>query len=306
MECRVANMEEVQTSNVKVIQPQPLISLVVNTLNEEKNIGACIRSVGRFADEVVVCDMHSEDRTCEIASGLGARIVHHAREPYVERARRFAVEQARGEWVLLLDADERMTPELLAELRTLLKRRDVNVVQLRMSFLFMGRFLRYGAYSATTLCRLFWRQKYLDATGPDSEATLHIERQDALRAIPGQILARKRFIHLAYPTLDKYVRKTLQYYSIHEAIGRYEKKGEQPTFWRLIYWPSRAFFGSYFFRLGFLDGIQGLIASVVWALLRFLVAAHLYDLRAQREDSAPWKGVVNIPKGYDFDIDKVE
>jgi (heptosyl)LPS beta-1,4-glucosyltransferase len=280
------------------------ISLVVNTLNEEKNIAACIQSVGDFADEVVVCDMYSEDRTCEIAESLGARVILHKREPYVEKARRFAIEQARGEWILLLDADERTTPELLAELNTLMNRSDVNVVLLRWRFLFMGRFLKYGAWSATTLFRFFKRDKYLEATPLDSDATLHTGRSEALRTIAGQILARERFTHLAYPTLDKYVRKTLHHYSIHEARDRYEKLGERPNLARLVYWPTRAFIASYIYRLGFLDGIQGLIASLMWAQLRFLVAAHLYDLDSKRTDDEPWVGIVALPKGHDVSMEK--
>ena len=107
------------------------VSLVVNTFNEEGHIADCIRSTQGFADEIVVCDMYSEDRTREIAESLGARVVFHQREPFVERARRFAVEQARGEWIFLLDADERATPALLDELSILISKESVNAVLAR-------------------------------------------------------------------------------------------------------------------------------------------------------------------------------
>jgi (heptosyl)LPS beta-1,4-glucosyltransferase len=260
------------------------VSLVINTLNEEANIADCIQSVGNFADEVVICDMHSEDHTREVAESLGARIVLHKRESFVEKARRFAVEQAQGEWILLMDADERMTPDLLSELKGLMARNDINVVQLRMIFLFMGKLLKHGVYSTPTLFRFFRRNKYLEAAPPDSEATLHTGTPEALMAIPGQIIAKERFIHLGYPTLDKYVDKTLKHYSILEATGRHTKCGEHPSLWHLIYRPTKAFVGSFFYRLGFLDGIQGFIVSVVWGVYRFLVVAHLYDLKADRTD----------------------
>lgn len=260
------------------------VSLVINTLNEEAHIADCIQSVGDFADEVVICDMHSEDHTREVAESLGARIVLHKREPFVEKARRFAVEQAQGEWILLMDADERMTPDLLDELRLLMDRKDIYIVRLRMTFLFMGKFLKHGVYSAPTMIRFFRRSKYLEAAPLDSEATLHTGIPEALRAIPGQIVAKERFIHLGYPTLEIYIAKTLKHYSIHEAIGRYKKMDEHPSLWHLIYRPTKAFVGSYFYRLGFLDGIQGFIVSVVWAIYRFLVMAHLYDLQANRID----------------------
>lgn len=279
------------------------VSLVINTLNEEKNIVPCILSVGDFADEVIVCDMHSSDRTCELAKSLGARVVMHRVEPFVEKARRFAVEQASGEWILLLDADERATPGLLGELKTFIERDEVNVVLLRWTFLFMGRFLRHGAYSAATLFRFFRRARYLEAAPPDIEATLHTGRPAALSRITGQFVASERFIHLAYPTLDKYVRKTLRQYSLQEATDRYRVLGERPNLLKLLYWPTRAFFASYFFRLGFLDGIQGLISSIVWSHMRFVVLAHLYDLEAGRADESPWTGLVAAPVGYGVEFE---
>src|SRR5689334_9780742 len=95
------------------------ISVVINTLNEAINMAACIESVRSIANEIVVCDMHSDDDTAALAAQLGARVVLHDRTEFVEPARQFAIAQATCEWVLVLDADERLTTPLADRLREL-------------------------------------------------------------------------------------------------------------------------------------------------------------------------------------------
>ena len=82
------------------------ITLVINTLNEEGHIAGCINSAKSIADEIIVCDMYSDDDTVKIAESLGAKIVFHERTGFVEPARHFAISKASYEWVLVLDADE--------------------------------------------------------------------------------------------------------------------------------------------------------------------------------------------------------
>src|SRR5687767_6118218 len=89
----------------------PKVSVIINTLNEEANLPGCLDSV-RWADEVVLVDMHSEDRTLTIAEEFGCRVFLHERTGYVEPARNFAIAQAQHDWLLVLDADERVSPGL--------------------------------------------------------------------------------------------------------------------------------------------------------------------------------------------------
>jgi glycosyltransferase involved in cell wall biosynthesis len=272
-----------QESEVTNMSTSPTVSLVINTRNEEHNIAACIKSAGDFPDEVVVCDMYSTDGTREIAKGLGARVALHKPEPFVERARRFAVEQARGEWVLILDADERATPESLAELQGYVRRSDVNMVNIRFRFLFMGRLLEYTSGSVAWGNRLFRRAEYLKLARSDAEATLHSGYNRILTSMPLQAYAKKPFIHLAYATSAKYCYKTLYYYTYHEAVGRFEQ-GERATVGKLIWKPLRGFLSSYIWRQGFRDGIEGFIFSVLWAVYFFLVIGNLYDLQSGRTE----------------------
>src|SRR5574344_1325839 len=92
------------------------ISVVINTLNAERLLDKCLESV-KDADEIVICDMHSEDKTIEIAQRHNCKIVYHERTGIVEPARNWAMEQATGDWILVLDADEIVKPELWQYLR---------------------------------------------------------------------------------------------------------------------------------------------------------------------------------------------
>ena len=93
------------------------ISVVINTLNEEKNLPRVLASVKKLADEIVVVDMESNDKTREIARKAGARVFKHKRMGYVEPARNFAIGKAKSEWILILDADELVTETLAKKLK---------------------------------------------------------------------------------------------------------------------------------------------------------------------------------------------
>src|SRR5450759_4249900 len=106
------------------------ISVVINTLNEEANIAYALRSVRTWVDEIVVVDMHSDDRTREVAETYGARVYLHDRVGYVEPARRFALAKATGDWILILDADELIPPRLARRLSDIAAAGQADVVSI--------------------------------------------------------------------------------------------------------------------------------------------------------------------------------
>ena len=114
------------------------ISVVINTYNEEKNISRCLESVKGFADEIIVVDMHSADKTVEIAKKYGAQVFEHEYTRYVEPARNFALSRATGDWILLIDADEELSGTLRKKLEeiigviTIMKARDVMILLRKM------------------------------------------------------------------------------------------------------------------------------------------------------------------------------
>lgn len=138
------------------------ISVVINTLNEEKNIALAIKSVREFADEVVVVDMHSEDKTCEVAESLGAKVFTFERKSYVEPARNFAISKASGDWVFILDADERATPQLLAKLKKIVKENQYDFVNIPRKNLIFGKWIRHSLWWPDYNIRFLERFGYLE------------------------------------------------------------------------------------------------------------------------------------------------
>jgi len=260
----------------------PLVSLLIVTLNEEDHLADCIRSVGSFADEIVVCDTLSTDRTCEIAASLGARVCQHEPSFAIDTVRPFAVSQTQGKWVFVLDADERATPELLQELREYVENDSTDVVAIRWDFLLMGKFLKHSSQSQVYLPRFFKKDSYVWASQFRREDETFAVTFPGLYAIERRIQARNPLLHLAYPNFTLYAYKTFYHHAWLDARDRYQK-GERLGLRTALIKPLRKFIGSYILRLGFMDGVPGLIMALGWSMYHLIVAFELYDLQNGNE-----------------------
>ncbi len=270
----------------------PSISVVINTLNEENNIADCIRSVQGLADEIVVCDMYSDDRTAEIAELYGAKVVFHKRTGFVEPARYFAISQAQHEWVLVLDADERMTERLATRLRELARDKDVEVVSFWSLYWYFGGWVRHGSFFSDVWTRFFRKEIYLETYTSDEE-NVH-NNFTAIRMRPNNLRLGSEYyiLHLAYPTIEKYVCKTLGMYARVEG-EQYYRRGIRFSLFGLIGQPIRAFMGSFIVRQGYRDGVRGFVLAVLYAGYRFTVWANMWLLEEldKHKDAPKCEGV---------------
>jgi len=256
----------------------PRVSVVINTLNEEATIAGCVRSVGGLADEIVVADMHSTDRTVEIARGLGARVVPvEARYGDFGRLRYLAVMQAHYDWVLVIDADERMTPELALRLREIVLENRVDVVLFGNLYWYFGGWVRHGGFFANTWPRFFRRSTFL-ARYRDAEEAIHNDLS-VLRGVENHLVLPKRYYveHYAYPTIEKYVSKTLGVYARLEAEQHF-RSGRRFSVARLVGAPLVEFVRRYVLWLGYRDGLRGFILAILFAAYRFTTWANLWFL----------------------------
>lgn len=266
---------------------EPMISVVINTLNEEQNIGDCIESVRDFADEIVVCDMYSDDRTVEIAQAMGARVVYHERTGFVEPARHYAISQAKYEWVFVLDADERMTEPLALKLHEIAREDACDVVSLSVLYWYFGGWVRHGGFSENTWHRLFRKSVYLDVY-TQNEETVH-KNFSALKELENKIVLPSQFhiLHLAYPTIEKYACKTLGRYAVIEA-EHYYQQGRKFSFFRMIGEPLLDIGKRLIWKGGYRDGLRGFILIVLRAGYRFAIWANVWLLEelARQNDRA--------------------
>src|SRR5437867_1884618 len=243
------------------------LSVIVPTHNEEATLRDCLGSV-RFADEILVVDSFSKDRTLEIAREFGARILQHE-YVYSSRQKNWAIPQASHEWILLVDSDERVTPGLRDEILALLHdgpRHDGYWV-LRANH-FLGRRIVHCGWGTDRVIRFFRRDV---ARYEDREVHAEID-------LPGPLPTLTHPLeHHSFRSFGQYWRK-LQLYSEWGAAQLY-KEGRGAGWIEILGRPVTRFLRMYVVRLGFLDGLHGLVLSMLGAFTVYLKYARLWEMR---------------------------
>jgi len=251
------------------------ISVVINTYNAERHLAAVLQSVKDF-DEVLVCDMESTDGTLEIAREYGCRIVSFPKKNYVnaEPARTFAIQSAASPWVLVVDADEIVTPEL----RSYLYRRveepscpaGLYIPRLNR---FFGEYTRSIAYDHQL--RFFKRE---GTVWPPHVHTFPKVDGPTERISPSA--KNVRLIHLADESVSDLVRKTNSYTDDE----LYKRLDRHYGLWALFWRPFWRFFRNYFLKLGLLDGQAGLVRAGMDAFYQYVLVAKTIE-KKKREQS---------------------
>ena len=246
------------------------VALVVITLNEERNIERCLRSVP-FADEVILADTGSTDRTCEIAKKMGARVFVSSWMGFGPH-KAWAADQAACEWILSLDADEALSPELAAEIQSWLTR-DLSEVDAfscpRKSF-HLGRWILHGGWYPDRQIRLFHRHR-----AQWNAAPLH-------EKIEAKSKTELRLKKLHHPILH-WVFKDLSHQVIandrYSGLGTQSliAKGARFSLMKLLFKPIGKFVECYIIKRGFMDGLPGFIIAVGAAYSIFLKFAKLWE-----------------------------
>ncbi|MCD4847110.1 MAG: glycosyltransferase family 2 protein [Candidatus Aegiribacteria sp.] len=244
------------------------LSLVVITLNEENNIGRCLNSVP-FASEMIVVDSGSTDSTVTIAEKHGAKVFSHVFESF-SKQKQWAIEQASGDWILSLDADENLDAELSSELESLLVN-DTEHIAFRLPFriLYMRKLMKFGPWSGEYHARLFRKGH---AHFPDTG--IH----EGLLISRGSIGTVKRgfVVHRSYDSISEQMDKMLRYSRLW-AEEEYQKRRKSNIF-QILLRPAWRFVSAYIFRGGILEGVPGLTASAISAFYVFLKWAILFEM----------------------------
>ncbi len=224
------------------------LSVAVITLNEEANIGALLESV-RAADERIVLDCGSTDRTLEIARAFGAKTFTEEWKGYSAQ-KNSALDKATGDWVLSLDADEAVEPELMEEIRQVLDHNPpVNGYYLPRKNYFLGRWMRHGGFYPDRKLRLFRRGQGRFADRPVHETV-------QVNGPTGTLY--HALIHSAYPTLEGYIQHMNRYSSLGAELAVAAGRGRFSLL-NIVVNPLATFVYNYFLRLGLLDGRESLL-----------------------------------------------
>jgi (heptosyl)LPS beta-1,4-glucosyltransferase len=245
------------------------ISVVVNTFNEEKNLERCLRSVEPLADEIVVVDMHSTDKTAQIAKKFKAKVFLHEYTRYVEPARNFALRQAQGDWILLLDADEEISPSLAQTLAKMAQAGEVDWVELPRKNIIFGQWVKNSRWWPDFLPRFFKRGKV------SIPAKIHAPYEKEGRGIRLPAEEENALVHYHYESIFQYLERLNRYTDIQSE----ELKKESYLFhWQdLIIKPANEFFSRFFAGEGYKDGLHGLALALLQAFSEFILYLKLWE-----------------------------
>jgi glycosyltransferase involved in cell wall biosynthesis len=249
-------------------EPLPL-SLVIIARDAAHELSDCLASAA-FAAESVVVDSGSSDDTAAIAARCGARVIEHAWEGFGPQ-KNFAVGQARHDWVLCLDADERVSPELAAAIAALFARGTPGAAAaytIARRNRFLGRWLAHGEGYPDWNVRLFDRRR---ARWSDDLVHEKVVADGPAAKLHGDLL------HASAESIDAYIAKQNRYTTVQ--AGQMHARGERASAAQLVLSPAARFLRFYVFRLGFLDGVAGFAHIAIGAFASFLKYAKLRALQ---------------------------
>jgi len=244
------------------------LSVTIITLNEEANIRRTLESV-RWADEIVVLDSGSTDRTVSICREFTDKVVHQDWLGFGKQ-KNAAIDRATGDWVLSLDADEPIEPELAEEIRTIIASANAfDGYKIPRKTFFLGAWIRHGGWYPDYNLRLFRKGK-----GRFEERVVN----EAVKVNGTVGTTVHAILHYAYPDLSSYLASINKYSSL--AVDVMAEKGiprRKTSAVHILLRPVLTFILKYFFRLGFLDGKRGIILNLFHSWYVFFKYANAWE-----------------------------
>ena len=248
----------------------PSVELSVSLIasNEEKNIGRCLDSVRSIADEIVVVHNDCSDKTVEIAESYGAKCFEQKWQGYKDQ-KNISLEKATKPWVLCLDADEVVSPELLSSIKEFINQGHEQGVDgyafNRLSF-FLGKWIRHGDWYPDRKLRLV---RNGEAKWTGAQVHEKLEANGVVKRMRGDLL------HYSYPSMNSFIEKTISFSDLYLQCQLETKRR-----WNLpnvVFRPIWRFARAYFIRLGFLDGFPGFFIAASTAFSTFFKHSRLYE-----------------------------
>lgn len=247
------------------------ISVIVLTKNEEKNIIDCIESLLSF-DEIIIIDDYSTDRTWEIVKKLSAEnlwIKCFKRELNQDFSaqRKFGIEKSKNDWIFFVDADERVSKELVSEIDDVFELgEDYSGFLIKRTDFMWGKKLSHGETGNIRLLRLFNKHQ--------GKLVGKVHESWQSTKLVGRLL--NPILHYPHPTISAFLSE-INFYTDLRAQELFEAK-KKAGFMSIIFYPKAKFIKNYFIKLGFLDGLPGLIHAILMSFHSFLVRGKLWQL----------------------------
>ena len=248
------------------------LSVLIITLNEELHIKSLLNDID-FADEIIVIDSYSTDRTVSIIESFeNVKVIQNQFVNYTEQ-RNFAIDQAQNSWILFIDADERLTPNLKSEIvATINKGNAASAYLIYRTFMFKNKILHFSGWQTDKIFRLFNKTK----CRYDQNRMVHEKL-----VVNGSVATLKnKIIHFSYTSYEDYKAK-MYLYGILKAKEK-QRKGQKSSYLLLIFHPIYTFLYQFLIRLGFLDGLKGIVICYLNAYSIFIRYKELNRITSSR------------------------
>lgn len=243
------------------------VTVLILAKNEERNMKECLETV-RFAEEVIVIDDFSNDKTKEIAESMGAKVVQRSMNGDWGEQQTFAIQQAKHEWIFFLDADERVTAPLAEAIRKIVEKNEKYAYWIKRHNQFRYYQATHGSFRPDDVCRL------LPKEGTSVVGFVH----PAFVYSYEDRYIKEYILHHTYDNWEQYMNKVNRYTTL--AAEKYKSNGKQVSFIKdILLRPIWSFFKIYILNLGFLDGKLGFIFSVNhynYTLMKYTKLYYLY------------------------------
>ena len=242
------------------------ISAVVITKNEEENIKDCLVSLS-FCDEVIIIDDNSIDKTTSIAKKLGVKVFKKKLNDNFADQRNFALSKAKNEWVLFVDADERVSKILAGEIKVAVKNGKVNGYYIRRKDFLWGKEIGYGEIGSTRFLRLARKNKGKWERGVHEKWIIEGKT----------FILKHHILHFPHRTIGEFIKHIDHFSTLHAEENI--KEGKNTSLFKILFMPFAHFIRNYILRLGFLDGMRGFIIAFLMSFHSFLSWAKMYLLQ---------------------------
>lgn len=252
------------------------ISVCLATFNEEKNIKACLESV-KWADEIVIVDGSSTDKTVALAKKYTSKITIRENPLMFHLNKQKAFEKATGDWILYLDADERVSEDLKKEIREAVKNKAFNGFWIPRKNIIFGQWIRYTGWYPDYQLRLFRQGKaYLPCQS--------VHEQPQLTGHSGKL--KNPLIHENYQKVSQYIKRLNELYTENDK-NLYLTKKQEIKWQDAFIWPVNEFFKRFFKEKGYKDGLHGLILSLFQAFSSLVTFAKVWEVQGFKKQELP-------------------
>lgn len=270
------------------------ISVVINTLNEERNLPKAMASVEGFADEIIVVDMKSDDKTQELAKKAGAKVYEHKRVGYVEPARNFAIGKTKGEWILILDADEELPKSLASHLKNISKNSNADYFRLPRKNIIFGKWIKHSRWWPDYNIR-FFRKGHVSWS-----EIIHSVPETRGRGLDLEANEGYAIVHYHYKFIEQFVERLNRYTGEHAKL--LINDGYKFEWADLIRKPTNEFLSRYFQGEGYKDGLHGLALSGLQAFSELVKYLKVWEKQKFKETELSVDEVIDQMKETEGDF----